>query len=426
LWGTELGSVYTRARSPYFWWKFKDHLGRRIQISSGIPIGDGEDYARAALAEVEQACQRVRKRDLIAARILFKYGLITKEYVEKLAGNKTGEPEAAPIMGAALLHRSSRKEEQNNPRDYHRHIRELREFIVWSGVTDLRKLTRQKIEEYIEWLETVGPEPALKPNGKPFPRKPCKPDGIRHRLIMLRRACAIGATDFQLGNPFSAIRLEWEERGTPKAYDLARVLAILNANRYRPREFVALSLMACCGLRPSECWRIRCGDARKGVIHIAGAALDADEDNEHGDGEEQRKAKTKSSRRAIPLPGFLVPEIAKLKKGLKGHHALFRSDHAGFSGEPFSTNSAFGRSMTKAIRAAKVAPKLQAKHLRKSFLNISIFELKLPSQLVEAYMGRAIPGITKVSAHHYLKLNVETFRPISEAWNRAVLKALES
>jgi integrase len=420
-----LGSVYVRPRSPYFWWKFRDHQNVKRQMSSGIPFSRGKDYARAQLEDVEQACVTVWQEDPLAALLLAKYAVITKAEAEQIldgiAKRKPMKKNREPvlIMEAALLHMSSRKEEKSNARDFARHVRELEEFIKWSGVSDLRELTRHTIEEYIHWLETDGPEPPKKPNGEPFPRKPCKPDGIRHRLIMLRRACAIGASDFKLPNPFDAVTVRAKGRTKTRAFKLEQLIRILRAYRYTPREFAAIALMGCCGLRPSECHRLQCGDVQGDVLYIGGSPEDED------DSEEDRPVKTPASARAIPLPAFILPSIAALTKGQKPATPLFRPNRPDREGMAFCDHYTFGERMTDAIRAVEKTT-MASMHLRKTFLNVSIYVFNLEPQYCEAYFGRAVPGITKTSREHYMEpVQVDRFRFISKKWNTAISKALK-
>lgn len=292
------------------------------------------------------------------------------------------EPEIPGLLDMALEHPAAQREARNNPRDHRRHVRELGEFIEWSGVDRVEGV---RLSLALAWVEE------MRGRGLSW-------HGRRHRLLYLRYACA-WALEYGIGNPLAG-RMALDEAEEPpeiEAWSPRELVAA--AKRFGAdgdaRALAALALGGFAGLRSSEIIRARCGDLTAlGSIEVG-----------------TRERKTPASRRILPLPATAAgwvrgaiqgrPDDAPLIVPATGHGRLKSS---GFSPATFSA-------WLIPRLAEATGRRLPAKCLRKSFASM-IAERGAGKREVDGYLGH---GPRDTAGQHYLlKIRERELRPVAE------------
>ncbi len=286
--------------------------------------------------------------------------------------------EGITIEGAWLSHPSTIREPEERRAKYKTMLKAFTDHI---GYIELRKLTFTDVAAWIENLKA----PKLKyPNGFAWSTR-------FHYLMPLRRAARMAVT---VGLPDVLAELQIddreEEEQSVQAWTLAELAAGWHALADNRRARVALSLGAFVGLRPSEIYRMRCGDLRPDGRLGIGLRLDPDEP--------LRQVKNKPSRRLLPLPPVIIAEIRDLI-ALRPPGAALIATAKGKASGPFNDITMvewLGPVLERATGRA-----LPPKHLRKSFASWTI-AAGVDFWHVEAYMGRETPLTKSITGRHYL------------------------
>lgn len=350
----------------------------------------GADDAKAAADAWALECERL-------CRLLERRASPDPELIDRAEAHRAISPEDAQalrdalppnlvapkipgLLDMALEHPSAKREAQNNPSDYRRHVRELGEFIEWSGVDRVENV---RLSLVLAWVEEMR-------------RRGLSWHGRRHRLLYLRWAC-FWAAEYGIGDALGRVPLDKEEeRAEIDAWSPRELIAA--AKRFRAdadwRALAALGLGGFAGLRSSEIIRARCGDLAEGSIRVG-----------------RRERKTPASRRILPLPATAAGWIAEAIQGrpddapiivpVTGHGRL---KLAGFSPATFSA-------WLIPRLAEATGRRLPAKCLRKSFASM-IAERGAGKREVDGYLGH---GPRDTAGHHYLlKIRERQLRPVAD------------
>lgn len=303
----------------------------------------------------------------------------------------TKTPEPWTIKAAAMAHPSTIREAQQRPQELMRHLRELDAFTIWSGINRLSDLTLEHVTGYLSHLKERG----------------SRWDGRRHRLLYIRRACAMAGTQ-GLPNIIGDLvldRREDDEMVEIEGWTWSELLAGATALQADPdrRLIAVLALGGFCGLRSSEIARVRCGHlSDTGVLTV---------------GKEERK--TKASRRDIPLAPRVVAWLRPLTFAKDGSRRpaddlLVRGRGNQHQGRPM-TPRRLSELWSPAMEIATKRKGLTVKHLRKSWFTWAV-QSGLPLSLVEAYGGhRATMVLPVTSAHYLIAAQCALYRPIADA-----------
>lgn len=395
-----MASIYRRARSPFYWVKFRDHEGRVARVSTK---SQDPDEARELATELEEVVKVAR-----SARGAMKAGamarLVELGYLASDALLPTKpEPEqdeTGRLDVLADLSPMAQGEKRNRPGDYKTHMARLREFMEATGVTHIDQLTPAHARGWIDRLIANGNTT----------------EQIRHRLRYLR-AAANTAPEHGHANPLGLIRIPRNAAAPKKivTLSLAELRKLLGPpSGLMLRHRIAVGLMGAMGLRLSEVCRLQWADLRNDVLHVGA-----------------RDRKTVASERMLPVPSPLLSlleehraeRIASLsKRGLRSSDMspaiLARRHSLDIAALDIRRMS---RSMTAAIATALPGTAATATSLRKSFATVATWDLGIPPEVVEAFLGRRVSGLGSVTNRHYLgRAAVERLRPHAQAIGEAL------
>lgn len=389
-----MASIYRRARSPYWWVKFRDHEGKVARVSTRTT---SEAQAREAAAELEDAVNIARTRrgtlrDAAIARLVELGYLTTEEEVPEIPSRD----DRLKLEALALSHPSVQSEKAKRPQDHKAHMARLREFCAWAGIDSVTELTPAIARRWINHLAGEG----------------MTREQIRHRIIYLRAAAAT-APEFGAPNPLGPLRIPRTENVEGVTLSLAELRALL-ASDLHVRYRIAIGLMGGMGLRLSELCRLQWGDVSGGAVHVGA-----------------RAKKNDPAARSLPL----LPPLAAL---LDEHRAyrlaalaatrrpasvmgpvIFTRQHALPAGE--IDIRAASRAISWALEEVLPGTPATAKSLRKSFATVATWDLGIPPEVVEAFMGRSVSGLGATTNRHYLaRAKVDRLRPHAEAIGKAL------
>lgn len=332
-----------------------DGTRRTVRIDAGTK---GEADARAV--EAQEAIDAVQRLPTPAAiRRALRLDAITETEAAALAAGTPIMPrEPTTLAGLALSHPAAQREAASWPRHHERHVKDLRAFCEWSGVTKPDGVTLALVLKYIDHLRAEG----------------YTWDGRRHKLLYLRQAMAIAAGQ-GFPNPLAGIRLDHRpqdvELHLPSADDLGVLLRRLEeAGNVRALALVGLSFGM--GLRPSEIYRARRCDLNGSILSVG-----------------VRERKNSSSRRDLPVPS-LVLEWLEAETRDSWVTSLHRSKAR--HGQPM-IETAVGQWFKRETGYT-------TKTGRKTFLTLMAERIEL--RLLEVYVGHRLSGALPVTTRHYL------------------------
>jgi len=79
--------------------------------------------------------------------------------------------------------------------------------------------------------------------------------------------------------------------------------------------------------------------------------------------------------------------------------------------------------LNAALQEATGRPEVTAKHLRKTFASVAIWDFGLEIPKVEAYLGHAAAGAADVTTRHYLsRASIPALRPIAERFEAELVR----
>jgi integrase len=278
-------------------------------------------------------------------------------------------------MDAADAHPSTKREARNAQSEYDRHLSALKEFVAYAGIAHVDEVKLSIVQKYIDYMrDGLGLEY----------------DSRRHRLLFLRRACAMGSAEWRLPDPLAGFVLDRNdspadvEVWTPR--ELCKAAAYLKAKGDK-RALAALTLGGFAGLRPSEMLRARIKDfdEESGTIWVG-----------------KKVAKNASSRRQIPLPAIAAEWIKEWCSGKDDHFPILIPDRKRRTRPEDAEYGHHELSHWMApLLAEATGRKLDVKCLRKSFSTWAIAK-GVPGSLVDEYMGHKVASVSAVTARHYL------------------------
>lgn len=300
--------------------------------------------------------------------------------------------EGLSLRALALSHPSTQRDPEDRQAEY---LKYLDAFAEHAGVYLLHQVTVAHVQAWIERMRSA--ELAF--------------DTRRHRLLYLRRACAMGPSH---GLPDVLNQLRLDRRDDPVVVeswtlaDLARMLTRIE----EPAARAAIALGGVMGLRPSEICRATIEDLGDGVLEVGG-----------------RERKRLASHRRLPIPKVALPWIQaacmeggytvrdraapliRLPGTRKGHLRLDVLNHR-------------LRTIIK-----EHAPEGPVKHLRKTCATW----LRRSGQggdYLEAWLGHETTLRTSITARHYtadlLALLCDELRPLAAHIDRTLRQALRS
>jgi len=373
-------SAYRRKNSSRWWIHYRECGGKREARSAKNAAGYDE-----ALALAEEITRRTlgadERHDDADIRWLVENRILTERGALELYGfRRRRDPDAGPdILAAAEEHRSTKKEERHDVKSFTRHKRETEEFIEWLGSERLTDVTTERVEAWIERLR----------------RKGSKPDGIRHRLIWLRRAGEIGANRHGLPNELSEIAVEPSTRPMIETYttkEMVQIARYFCVHEMR-KHLVAFALQGFVGLRPSEMTRLWVRDLdSRGYLQV-GARVTK---------EGTPRRKNKFAFRLLPLPATVATWAKELAGNRPKDEALVLADRRGNDYNREMDETTTSRWLSRHFAAAGVERRLRSKDLRKSFATAAAREWKLRPEWIEAYLGRRLTQFSTVTQDHYL------------------------
>lgn len=337
-------------------------------------------------------------------------GLITEEQRKSILGEYRNANAMDPNPTVEALydaHPSTVREEEQDQHAAVNYGKYLQAFLEWADITNQSQVTLDLVQKYVSHLRKLK----------------CPWDTRRHRLLPIRRACAMGARLHGLADPLYKMRIDPKMDGDVSDIEyftldeLKTALAwggsyqetigwrkkdrsgkIVTGNKVvtkefpvGPREWTVIALGAFHGMRPSELIRIRCGDLRDGVLQIG-----------------LRERKTRASRRDIPLAPTARTWCEELADGRKSNDYLLLSDGNWETGDdgkkrrvpgPFRACS-FGPWVTGWMAKA-TGRTLPAKAMRKSFGNIMV-QIGIDERYIEAYYGHKSRRFEAVTNDHYV------------------------
>lgn len=390
-----MASIYRRPRSPHWWVKFKDHRGEIARVSSNT--GD-EATARALADDLQEAADLARTgKGAIAAGGLSR--------LVELGYWATDTPTPPPrrhnpltLESLALAHPAVARERLTRPGDHRVHMAHLREFSRQAGVDDIRGLTGHAARWYLDRLVADR----------------MTREQIRHRLLYLRAAAAM-ATEFGVPNVLTNLRAPRNTANAAAPQALALESARLAvATCKNPRLRLGMALMACMGLRLSEVCRLRWADLSADVLHVGA----------HG-------AKTEASNRLLPV----APPLLAMLEDWRSRRLRYIAKHRWLATDMspviltrwhrYQVQELAPREIGRSL-AAHLPDGHLAKDLRRTFATVATWDLGIPAEVVEAFMGRRISTLGAVTARHYLaRAHVDRLRPHAETVAGAILQGTQ-
>lgn len=380
-----------------------------------VHIEDVPDPARLARRcfEVCRQLEAGATEKLIAEALEVR--AITDDEAARLRGEEAsaGKPTRHPhsIMQLALSHPSTYREE-SHPTQYDRHCRELEAFLQWAGISRAHELSLDLVMRYIKHLEGQGYEP----------------DGIRHKLLWLRRASRM-AGSLGLPDPISGFILQRRQpirrRGSDlKVWSIEQLVQAIKTLEGHGdlRAAAAIALGGLMGLRSSEIRRARIADLKDGVLEVGAV-----------------EAKNQSSNRFLPVPEPVLSTLTALialearkdafigaKARQKGRDFvpspfLVRSDSRRNTEMRAFSDSGFWKWLQPTLKE-QTGVALPAKNLRKSFSTWLRDSLPVGKRdLMEAWLGHRTSLALPVTSRHYLAdVQVEQLRPVAEIVEKTV------
>lgn len=342
--------------------QFRGYSGKRRCVRVAGDMAE----AHALAQEAELLCRALHIKPTIGALArAIEIRAITQEEADIIQGYSDNTHTNVTIREAALAHPTTSRERDRDIIELDRHLRELAEFMEFSGVEHLASLTVQHVQRYIEHLRRRG----------------YSWDGRRHRIIMLRRACRM-APSYGLRDVLAGIQLDRREE-VPQVVVWGQEDA-KNALRCLSGPALGICALGLCGLRPTEIIRAEYADVQEGCLIVG-----------------SRDAKTLSSRRTLPLPGFAMAIIGS------GRGAIIRHRRGRYD------QSALADSWLYYVRQTDL-PRIPPKSLRKTCATLLIESGAAPL-LVESWLGHSHAGLLPVTNRHYLaKVNIDALRPVSD------------
>ena len=249
----------------------------------------------------------------------------------------------------------------------------LKAFTDHTGIVALHKLTYAEVSDWVQHLLNEKKAWATR----------------MHYLMPIRRAARMAPSH---GLPDVLAHLQIDERPDEQqeiqAWTLPQIMMAWKALADNRRARVCLGLGAFLGLRPSEIYRLRCGDLDAENRLSIGLKQAGDTDT--------RPVKNKSSRRCLPIPSLLLPELRALIGTRAPDAPLIATAR---DGKPF--NEVTLAEWLGPILREKTGHPLKVKHLRKSFATWAL-SAGLDFYHIEAYLGRATPLTTSITGRHYI------------------------
>lgn len=372
-----MASLYRRARSPFWWVKFRDHRGRVARVSTRT---DDEQLAREMAADLEEAATIARtgrgalKMGGLAR--LVELGYLTSDVLLPEDVSPDADTRRLDILAEASP--VARAEKRTRPGDYKAHMARLREFMAWASIERIDQLTPATVRSWIEHLVDED----------------LTTNQIQHRLRYLR-AAAHYAPEHGYPNPLGPIKMP---RSSARSAELATLtleeIQKLLTSRLPVRHQIAIGFMGALGLRHSELCRLQWQDIRGDVVCVGAWARKNDPAN-----------------RFLPIPKQLLAlleehranRLAYLKEnGIPEKDmspAIFARRHARERGAVCIR--ATSRAIKRALQEVLPGTKATGSSLRKSFSTIATWEVGIPPEVVDAFMGRRVSGLGPTTARHY-------------------------
>lgn len=372
--------------------------GRRLKYLPDTTITLDKRAADTLARNIDDACRalEIPPLDHAALQRLDRWQILTPEEHHALTAalplaQRRDDPRDIPILDAFHSHLATQREQITQPSDYQRHRAAIVQFTTDTGIHRVRDITLPSLTAWIATLRDAGDQW----------------DTRRHRLIGIRRACAV-APSHGLPDILNGVKIDRKPptRAPIRAFTWNDLVALLQAAHDDTPAWLAITLMGCCGLRPSELTRLTCADAAGGILRI---------------GVTQRKNAT--SRRDIPLPQIIADRINPLvRRSPQGE--------GGSSAEAPLLPGPGGNHLDRWQLADLIRPHVAAigsdltpKTLRKTFASLGYRVWKIDRHDLEAYMGHRATGVADITADHYLSdYLVEELRPTADRIN-AVLRA---
>lgn len=342
-----------------------------------------ENDARAFAAESERLCRNLETMvDPVDVGMAVKMGSITPDEANQLLNGQLGNSNRLTIKAAHAAHPATRKEESKQSQDASRRSTDLELFCNRFKVNYVDEISLNDVQDWIAELKDESY------------------DSRRHRLIPIRRACAMGARQ---GIPDPLYRLKIDSR--PEVEDDIEVWTmdelIAAATAFSAVEnrsaLATVVLGGFMGLRPSEIARAKVGDVSDGILSVGA-----------------RERKNRNSRRRLPIP---PTALGLLRPSLEGQPAQYPIvppvvrlwSKPGQHLHPKNLQKQIGPRL-----AALTGRSLTCGDLRKSCATWLIENGAQP-RLVELWLGHVVSSISRVTSRHYLAtLKSAELKPIAE------------
>lgn len=323
----------------------------------------------ALARECEELCRQLENPLLVNERLIAharEKNAISEHEAAALLGlheptPRTKNPKHLTILEAAAQHPATIREEAN-PKEYDRHLANLKEFLKWSEIQHVKDITLPLVTRYVAHLEATGRQPST----------------INHALLWIRRASRMGA-QFGITDKLTGFIITRKStiRKRIDVYTLNDIVLsitqLTNAGKHRPAAAIALGGLM--GLRPSEIVRAKIGDVSDGLL--------------------QTGFKNQYSIRRVAIPRFVYTTITPLLNREPSAPLITRDrKHMHHREDRFGS---WLQKNTAPITGVAIA----AHTLRKSFCTWAD-ACGLTSREYEPYMGHARSDVLAITRDHYM------------------------
>lgn len=384
--------------------------------------GHEQEDALAWAYECERYCRRLEQgqvddRDIEHAR---RIRAISSQQARALLGGDAPGPDPdgpAEIVACWKAHPSTVREYERRPAEFHRHERELQEFLDWSGKRFQRDVSCDLILLWVEELRRRG----------------LSWDGRRHRLLALRRASTMGAVLHGIADALPS-RLRIDRRGedehtTPEGWEWDEVWRVLIPQTIiRPitiaphwkrttiglRHRLAVALGAGLGLRPSEIGRLEIRDWQRPVLEVGA-----------------RARKNRGSWRLLPMPPTIAAWLDQAVAELDGKPTtlILAIESHRCERKAFSCRSEAWGQWCATWLPAVTGRALPAKCMRKTFTSAAT-AAGIREHVLEPWIGHMPERLAASTRLHYLlRARLHELQPLADAieqWIRAVAADLHA
>jgi len=382
---------------------FKDSKTKGAWIASFKPYGwrKGMPYKQkyVGIRPKKQALSMAREFEYICSEL--QTGDPSQEIIAKAIKKKLITPDQAETfadrgvlpemdLGRPTIkkcyddHPTTRHEDFHSPRAKKQHDRDLKIFKDWAGVEFQDQVTFDMVVRYQEYLVDQG----------------LSWETRRHRLSVIRRACAMAARQYGMADPLYRSRIN-PRRGNEQ---IRKVETFQLGDLHRacrqdlePRQRAVIILGGFHGLRSSEIFRVQAGDydPRTRTLTVG-----------------LRERKTSTSYRQLPLAKTASLWMRRLTRSMDPEELLVHPASWCERGDGKFRSDTFGSWCAKWLPEA-TGRQLPPSALRKTWAT-EARRRRIEGWLIDLYMGHQPRDVAAVTTQHYTDLDHHELLPVAE------------